>query len=924
MATISTRITLTGGDEVKKQLEALGDAGQKSFKQIQDAAKQTQVDPQKYAQAKQALDGLVTTGTQLANQFLALARAASAFGQQGTQATTAVATGLNQVGQAAQNVGSQMAQAGQQVAAASTGVTSRLISSATAFKLAVVGLVGAVAAITGALTKGAADTGSQIAEQADKLKITVEQWVQLRKVITDAGLSFDDFQKGAGKTISVLDDVQKELDSVFKTFKTADGATATVITMSKLGTETTKTVSELLKLGVSINTLRGGDKLAIMQEIATAISKIPDTTRQAALGVKFFGDSWQDMVKVLTASTKPIDLTGKSIAEIGKINRDMTPEQIETAKKVKDAWTDLGNAIRATRDQIGGVFLSGQLTKTEWLTQLVDGSRELLKTWLGLSTAGKEGFFKDLGESPAETTFKILAALGNQLSSIWNDVLVPAGQSLMATIKEFASGLGDVTSEQAIAFFIALAAAVTALAVAFKGIAFVLSPITALISLFAGFGPILIPLVALVVLFWDQIKDGINAVLALIPNAINGFRQAGEALVRGDWGSAWELFKASAIVAIATIRQAIVQSPIFQPIIKGLETIGAQIPGTIQLIISGLVLLGQAAQGVATAINKVFGTGLTGTDIAALVIIGQLTGGLHTFAAAAVIAGVAFTGIATAIGLVGTAIATVGAAFGLSAATIAGLISGLVAVAAALAAIIIYWPQITQAASAAWEAIKSGADAVKQFITDWVTTPVANAWQWIVDSFNAAIEGVKSAASAAMQAITEWVTTPVANAWQWIVDKWNAMLRALGLGGGGSTSPDGGGGSGFAGGGLLGGRGTGTSDSNLAWVSRGEYIVPASAVAQPGVLALLEALRHTGGNLRGLLNDMGRFAVGGLVTPAFAGGGMAGRDLGTLTLGLPGGSSVTVRASSDVVDQLRRAAAMGQVRSGGRKPSRYS
>jgi hypothetical protein len=135
--------------------------------------------------------------------------------------------------------------------------------------------------------------------------------------------------------------------------------------------------------------------------------------------------------------------------------------------------------------------------------------------------------------------------------------------------------------------------------------------------------------------------------------------------------------------------------------------------------------------------------------------------------------------------------------------------------------------------------------------------------------------------------------------------------------------------SGKASGGLLGGRGTGTSDSNLAWVSRGEHIMPARAVAQPGVLAFLEALRRSGGNLSRVLDGMGRFALGGLVPrmpiPAFAAGGMVGGgNLGTLTLGLPSGGSVTVRASASVAEQLRQEAALAQVRSGGRKPSRYS
>lgn len=130
----------------------------------------------------------------------------------------------------------------------------------------------------------------------------------------------------------------------------------------------------------------------------------------------------------------------------------------------------------------------------------------------------------------------------------------------------------------------------------------------------------------------------------------------------------------------------------------------------------------------------------------------------------------------------------------------------------------------------------------------------------------------------------------------------------------------------FASGGLLGGRGTGTSDSNLAWVSRGEHIMPARAVAQPGVLSFLEALRRSGGNLRGVLDGMGRFAMGGLVRslPAFAAGGPVG-SMSNVTIQFPGLPPVAgLRASSEVIGELQKAAALAQVRSGGRKPSRYS
>ncbi len=238
--------------------------------------------------------------------------------------------------------------------------------------------------------------------------------------------------------------------------------------------------------------------------------------------------------------------------------------------------------------------------------------------------------------------------------------------------------------------------------------------------------------------------------------------------------------------------------------------------------------------------------------------------------------------------------------------------------------------QIPQAWSSMFASIGEIASAklseIKAAITTFVTTAPGGAWQWISDTAASVWESVKTGAAQAYQSVVSFVTTPVGNAWQWIVDKWNAMLQALGFGGGAAAAPAGATGGSFAGGGLLGGRGTGTSDSNLAWVSRGEHIMPARAVAQPGVLAFLEALRFSGGNLRDVLDGMGRFALGGMIRaplslPAFVGGGA----MNHVTIQFPGLPEITgLRASSTVVDELRKAAAMAQVRSGGRKPSRYS
>ena len=171
-----------------------------------------------------------------------------------------------------------------------------------------------------------------------------------------------------------------------------------------------------------------------------------------------------------------------------------------------------------------------------------------------------------------------------------------------------------------------------------------------------------------------------------------------------------------------------------------------------------------------------------------------------------------------------------------------------------------------------------------------------------------------------MQGVADQLTNSVAQASQQAVQlteqeivEWSRAMQGVAQGS-------------FGRGGLLGGRGSGTSDSNLAWLSRGEYITPARAVAQPGVLAFLEALRRSGGNLSRVLDGMGRFALGGMVPrpmPAFAAGGLSGGN--NVTIQFPGLPAIGgLRASSSAVDELRKAAALAQVRSGGRKPSRYS
>jgi hypothetical protein len=306
---------------------------------------------------------------------------------------------------------------------------------------------------------------------------------------------------------------------------------------------------------------------------------------------------------------------------------------------------------------------------------------------------------------------------------------------------------------------------------------------------------------------------------------------------------------------------------------------------------------------------------------------------------------------------------------------IAALLTPITSALADLAAQIgsFAWDNIAAGAQAAWEAITQAVQGAGAAISDFLSSLAGFTWDAIASAGVAAWNAITQAIQGAIDAVAKFIglapSTPAAPA----------------TGGGGAP--------GLARGGRIHGRGSGTSDSILARLSAGEYVVPARVVAQPGVLALLELLRRRGGlpgyaaggqvsrelgtqastiaqaaldmeqsmvgvidqisNATRTLGDrlatsvasltnmadhlaeiglrhgglVGLPTIGSLVPrPAFARGGAvdaAHRNLGTLTLHMPDGTTVTGLTDQRIAEALGRAAVKSQVRSGGRKPTRY-
>jgi hypothetical protein len=199
-----------------------------------------------------------------------------------------------------------------------------------------------------------------------------------------------------------------------------------------------------------------------------------------------------------------------------------------------------------------------------------------------------------------------------------------------------------------------------------------------------------------------------------------------------------------------------------------------------------------------------------------------------------------------------------------------------------------------------------------QFQTDIAN--LTHAWQ----SFWTEMTSIASAAASSIQSIFQGlarassaVSAGLANPGSNISEPFGGGISGA-IGGAlpGDYSADTGG---FARGGFVRGPGSGTSDSILARLSAGEFVVNSARVRQVGLGFLQRLNGFADGGFVGLAPL--RFAAGGLVPSA--GGGRA------VHLHL-GGGSFALAGSGSVVDALVSAAHSQQIRSAGVKPSWFA
>ncbi|RWB09007.1 MAG: hypothetical protein EOQ39_03665 [Mesorhizobium sp.] len=707
--------------------------------------------------------------------------------------------------------------------------------------------------------------------------------------------------------------------------------------------------ADLAKFGTSLKTL-GSDLATVGKRIALLGAGL--TTAAAGAGVAVFGLA-KSGAEAADAAGKAAQKTGLQVDAYGRLEfaakqADVSQEQLVAGmSKLNKAIAEAATETKKTGDAVDttGVKVTRFGDKTKDAAKKVDTAGNIFNR-LGVKIKDINGKLRPT-EAIVQDVAEAFARMpdGALKSALAIELFGKAGAELIPFLNQGRDGIRDLGKEAeklGLIFTPAEAALGDALGDSLDSLAGALFGIRKKLGLL--FAPIVL---AGAEAFRDLIVDNKDAILA--------FGREAARVTAGVLGDLLHLLSGNS-------------QNIKNPWIRDWGAAVVQFGNDVAGVFNGLVLpafkaLRDGAQFVAEQINRVFGTDITGGELALGTAVLSLVGAFSLLASTV---GVVVAGIGLLAGAVG------GIPLAIGAAVIAAGVALVAFWEEAQAGAAAGWQYIADAAASAWQAIVDGAtglwsqivgafqegqqmavaafnEIVEAIVAAWggLTDRLGQIAQQIVERIVGAFQGITARISAILNgivAIAQSILGRVSALVDSVLSKIKSAIayakQLTGLGGGDS----GGGGStrGFARGGYLGsGPGTSTSDSILARLSVGEFVINAKIVKRlgagfftalnAGVMPNIEAFRGVakGFSVGGMADHFNRsmsiprFATGGSVPALAQSGSASGNRRTPIVLQLPGGEQIDDLTIGDIaLNRLQQYLVQEAYTSVGRRPGR--
>lgn len=757
--------------------------------------------------------------------------------------------------------------------------------------------IGAAVAGTVAFAKAGTDAADAATKQAQALGLATDEYGRLAFAAEQSGVD-------AGTFATAITRFNQEIG------KAADGNKAAVKRFQELG----------LSIKDASGAIRPTEEL--IAELANRFATLPDGAEKSALATELFGRAGARLLPLLNGGAAGIRNLGEEATRLGIV---FTREQAVIAEGMNDALAALNRGIEGTRFQLGLLFAPSITEAARAFQKVIEDNRQAITDYVRNGVEKAEPIIRDLvnaivgNDADVRNIWVLKAKLeilrfAYDVENAFKQIIIPAYELLKAAGQQVADAINAIfgtqfTGQQIIVaaiigkllgLFSVLGAALGVVGAAARTVASIfgffataLTNPTASMRLLGvilrGVGTALLSLVSLPGLVITALA-GLAIVIYRNWDAIKEGGRAAWEFIKGIWNAAPQFF-----------------GNLFANVGRVVGDLFASIASLIGTVWTGI------AEGAALAVEAVragfagVGEFLNATFITAANAVAEALQGIATTAAAIWVdvrdtATAAIAGLAQAARDLWAGIATAAE----------DQLAGLVAV----------FDRISDRLAEVWAKIRSGAAGVFSFLRD--------GFEGVVDSIGGLFDGL---------------ATRISNAWdriKSIVSSAKSALSSIGSGSsGGSSSGDSGILRPFATGGYVSGPGTGTSDSIMARLSNGEFVIRAAAVRKYGP-QLLDAINKM------RLPRLPQFATGGLVSaprmprvnlsgivdsltqgmayqaPRFADGGMVaipaqaqGRPI---SLTIDGRTFEGLTAPEQVAEDLTRFATNRRMRSAGRKP----